>query len=375
MTKNRSQKKSSDKDKQKLHKTLMEDLRRGGLKRTLRQDFRDIYDFYIDSESRKRLKSMGRVRRWIRVAYWILRSLILKLSPLRRLLLVLSLIFYLFYTNIQSEQAQVNINLRLLGFVILLIVLMLELKDKLLAQDELAAGRAVQSALMPKDNPKISGWDIWLYTQSANEVGGDLVDYIRISKNRLGLALGDVAGKGLGAALVTAKLQATLRALAPNFPSLVKLGEELNRIFCRDRLPERFVSLVYLDLVPDSGRVRFLNAGHLPPVVIQSGKLQESPRGGPALSILPKATYKEQHIELQPGDLLFVYSDGITEAQNEQGEFFDEPRLFDLLRNHRTLSAEKIGIFILTQVKDFIGEKRPTDDLSMIVLKYTPRQN
>jgi len=359
MSKKISKSNKSSKSEPKLGRLLWEDLHRGGIKRTLRQDFRDIYHFYIDRKSRKQLKSMGRIRRWIRIAYWILRSLILKLTPARRVLLVASLI--VFFSN--------NPNVRLLGFLTLLLILMFELKDKLLARDELEAGRVVQFALIPDENPALSGWDIWLFTRPANEVGGDLVDYLKIDDNRLGITLGDVAGKGLGAALFMAKLQATFRALAPSFSSLNQLAVEMNRIFCRDGLPERFVSLVYLELEPDSGKVHLLNAGHLPPLAIRSGKLKELSRGGPALGILPKATYEEQHIDLQPGDLLFVYSDGITESQNEQGEFFGERHLQKLLTKWKNLPSEKIGTRVLEEVDVFIGDARPSDDVSLVILK------
>jgi len=132
-----------------------------------------------------------------------------------------------------------NINVRSLGFVILLVILLLELKDKLVATDELAVGRAVQIAMLPRDNPVVSGWEIWLYTHPANEVGGDLVDYIKMDSDRWGIAIGDVAGKGLGAAMLMSKLQATLRALAPGFQELSDLGSEVNRIIYRDGLRNR----------------------------------------------------------------------------------------------------------------------------------------
>ena len=119
-------------------------------------------------------------------------------------------------TDIPSRvgSTQISIHFPTLGIAILLFILMLELKDKLLAREELEAGRAVQRALMPDSGPTIPGWDVSLFTRSANDVGGDLVDYVPLDDQRNGLVLGDVAGKGLPAALLMAKLQSTLRALA-----------------------------------------------------------------------------------------------------------------------------------------------------------------
>jgi len=122
----------------------------------------------------------------------------------------------------------------------------LELKDKLHAKTELEEGRSVQNALMPEENPKVDGWDIWLYTRPANDVGGDLLDFTKISENNYGISLGDVAGKGLSAALLMAKLQSTIRAIVPDYISLSEFGNKLNHIFCRDSLPKLFSSLIYI---------------------------------------------------------------------------------------------------------------------------------
>ena len=192
----------------KFGKTIIDDIRHGDLKRTIPRDLKDFYEFYLDPETRAQLESMGRVRKWIRITFLLAKSLFLKLTPGRRILLVLGVLLAI------SRMSESN-NYSHIGLIILILVLALELKDKLLARDELETGRKVQIALMPERNPVIDGWDVWLFTRPANEVGGDLVDYIWLDHQRLGITLGDVAGKGLGAALLMAKLQATLRALAP----------------------------------------------------------------------------------------------------------------------------------------------------------------
>lgn len=370
MKNDHSHDKNSSQNSPKITRTILNDIRRGGFKRTLRQDFRDIYYFYLDQETRERLSHMGRVKRWIYLVIWILKSLILKLAPTRRILLVISLIC-LFISGNYTTNNDVNISLNInrLGYLLLLIILMLELKDKWFAQDELAVGRAVQNALLPRHNPILHGWDVWLYTQPANEVGGDLVDYIELSESKLGLALGDVAGKGLGAALLMAKLQATLRAMVRNFRSLAELGAQLNEIFCRDGIPNRFASLVYIQLESGSGLIRLLNAGHMPPIVMRQQKLEEMTPGAPALGINLEARYAEQSVELKPEDLLLVYSDGLTEARNEQDAFFGETRLLNLLPRLVDLSPEKMGIRLLNAVENFIGDARRSDDLSLIILK------
>ena len=247
---------------------------------------------------------------------------------------------------------------------------MLELKDKLLARHELQAGRAVQQALMPGAAPVVPGWDIWLYTRPANDVGGDLVDALA-SGAHTRLVLADVAGKALPAALLMAKVQATLRALVTEVPSLAGLAERTNTILCRDGLPNRFATMVYLDVEAGVSRVTLVNAGHQPPLVVSGGRFHELPTGGMALGMMPGSTYQEQDIELQTGEALVVYSDGVTEAMNDTGEFFGDDRLRALLSDPRSVSAEQYGRRLLAAVDTFMADTRPYDDLSLIVAKRT----
>jgi phosphoserine phosphatase RsbU/P len=189
----------------------------------------------------------------------------------------------------------------------------------------------VQMALMPAPTPGLAGWQIWLFTRPANDVGGDLVDYLRIDGQRASIVLGDVAGKGLPAALLMAKVQATLRALAPEFTSLAEIGTRVNTILHRDGLPNRFATLVYLEVAPTSGRVRVLNAGHMPPFVIRAATASELPRGSFAFGVMANASFQEQSVDLADGDTLVAYSDGVTEAMNAAGDFFGDERLAALL--------------------------------------------
>ena len=355
----------------KLGKTLFEDLRRRDLKRTIQRDFKELKEFMLNEERQKRLKKMRRVKRSLYLTWWLLKSLFLKLTPARRLLLAFGLGLVVFHGTVvySGHRVEFGQNIHIVGALIILFVLMLELKDKLLAREELEAGRAVQEALMPERSPSVPGWKLWLFSRSANEVGGDLLDFIEIGESRFGVALGDVAGKGLRAALLTAKLQATLRALMPDFTSLSELGGKLNQIFCRDSLPNLFASIMYVEIHPESGMIRSLNAGHIPPLIVRGIKVEKTEKGGSALGILAGAKFTEQQIELHSEDFMFAYSDGLTEARNEQGEFFGEARLLDLLPRIARLPAEQIGETVVTAVDRFVGEARANDDLSIALLR------
>jgi len=351
-----------------IGKTLWDDLHKADFK-SFKKDLKDIYDFYIDKKARKKLEKKGRVSRFFVLSWWVLKSLFFKLTPLRRILLVVSIILSFQSTSFNVDETQINIQFNILGYLLLLIILLLELKDKLLARNELAVGRAVQTALMPNKSPEIKGWDIWLYTCPANEVGGDIIDYIHFNSDIWAFTLGDVAGKGLGAALIAAKLQATLRAIAPLTKSLGKLATETNKILFRDGIPQRFVSLLYLNLGPDSGIIKYINAGHLPPLHIRDNKIVETAVGGQALGLTEKAVFKQESVTINSGDCFFIYSDGLTETMNEKEEFFGKERLFQILKESAHLSAEKTGKIILSSVEKFKGESHYRDDISLIMLK------
>jgi sigma-B regulation protein RsbU (phosphoserine phosphatase) len=350
---------------------IWNEVQRTGLRRTIDRTLLDLQQFYLSAHSRDRLVEMRKGRRAIYLVGWLLKSLFLKLSPARRVLLALSVVLMWQATNFERHGAttQISIHFPFFGIVTLVLILMLELKDKLLAQYELEAGRSVQQALMPDPSPTIPGWDVWLFTRSANDVGGDLVDYLPLSERRFGVVLGDVAGKGLPAALLMAKLQSTLRALAAEESSLAELGQKINRILCRDGLPNRFATLVYLDLGAGSGCVRVLNAGHPPPLVLRGRTLEELPNGAMALGMLSEATFSEQGVDLAAGDVLIVFSDGVTEAINGSDEFFGDERLRASLPALARMAARDIGTRVVAAVDDFVGDARPHDDLSLIVLR------
>lgn len=350
------------KDRPKLGKTVLDDFSRGDFGLSMRRDWADVVEFYLDPESLQELQEMGRIKRWWFSTWWMLKSMLLKLTPTRRILLLTSLVVFLY--GLDNEQFWV-----IVGFLGVLGVLMIELKDKLLAQDELASGRAVQFALMPDREPEFPGWDIWLFTRPANDVGGDLVDYLHLGTDRLALALGDVSGKGLPAALFMAKLQATIRALAPAHESLAALGGEINQIFWRDKLPNRFASLIYLELTANSGTIRVLNAGHLPPLHVDREGVRTMRQGDVALGLSRDHQFSERTVEVAPGEVIVAYSDGITEARTEEGSFFGDERLRKLVGRLQNLRAADLGGTILDTVDDFIGDARPSDDLSLIVLR------
>ncbi|HET9298700.1 MAG TPA: PP2C family protein-serine/threonine phosphatase [Candidatus Polarisedimenticolaceae bacterium] len=355
---------------QSLSKIVFEDLREVSLKGTFREGLREIYRFYLDEDHRAEVEQMGAVRRAFVVTGWLIRGLLLKLSPPRRLLLLISAALVVFGDTIafKWKAAQVVVDLQPWGYLLLLFVLTLELKDKLLARDEIEIARQVQRALLPTDPPAAAGWSIWGYTRPANDVGGDLVDYLRTGSGHVGIALGDVAGKGLGAALLMAKLQATLRAVASDHPDLDRLGQRLNAVLVQDGLPNRYATLFYAEVEPGGGALRYLNAGHNPPLLARWSGIEELGASSYPLGMLDDVAYRQGELDLRPGEMLVAYSDGLTEARNPAGEEFGLDRLRQALGRLRNLPAEEAGRSLLREVDLFMGEQRLDDDLSLVVL-------
>ena len=359
-----------------LWDTLKQDWRyvrddvRPGWRDMLRTTVAELKEFYLTPEHRRRLAGMGTLRRGLWLAGWLLKSLFLKLTPLRRFIFLAALVLLMASPRVSTGGGtSVSVDGQMFSMFLLIGLLLLELKDKLLARHELEAGRSVQRALMPDRCPSLAGWDVWLYTRPANDVGGDLVDCLELGPGRVAFTLADVAGKALPAALLMAKVQSTLRALATDAPSLSDLAAKTNDILCRDGLPNRFATLLYFDVRDDDGGVRLVNGGHMPPVLVSTAGYHELPRGDMALGMMPGAAYREQRQDVNPGEMLIAYSDGLTEALNAAGEFYGEDRLRADFATLATLTAKQAGERILASVDAFIGATRPYDDLSVVVLK------
>jgi sigma-B regulation protein RsbU (phosphoserine phosphatase) len=363
---------SSNSKEPRFTKTIKDDFKNLQVKDDLGKEYKDLKEYYLSEERKRKLESMGGCRKFFLIPWWMLKALFFKLTPFRRILLLFSIFMLLISGNNRIDSGNVTIDIigpGIIGGLILLFILALELKDKLLAKTELEEGRAVQLALMPEQSPKVDGWDIWLYTRSANDVGGDLLDFIQIESDRFGIAVGDVAGKGLSAALLMSKLQSTIRALVYDSQSLSNLGKKLNTVFHRDSPSKIFASLLYSEIRRNFADIKFINAGHFPPIIIRTGQIEKMQKTAPALGIVHDADFNEQRISLQQDEFVIFYSDGLIEAINETGEFFGENRLLDALQNSQLNSSKHLGEFLISKVDDFVKKFPAHDDLTLAILK------
>jgi sigma-B regulation protein RsbU (phosphoserine phosphatase) len=200
-------------------------------------------------------------------------------------------------------------------------------------QEELKRAREIQQMLLPSTLPQLAGVQIAGAWQPAREVGGDYFDVIQLDKNSLGICVGDVAGKGITAALLMANLQASFRAFAIPEASPQVVCTKLNKFLCANTAAGKFVTFFYAVLDADARTLTYENAGHSPGLLLRSNGTTETLQGGGAvLGALPDWTYQDYTAQLQPGDQLLLSTDGITEAENAQLEEFGDERLLEAAR-------------------------------------------
>ena len=243
---------------------------------------------------------------------------------------------------------------------------------------ELQIAREVQSRLLPQDQPVIRGLAYSGMCKTAREVGGDYSDFLHLGSQRLGIALGDIAGKGISAALLMASLQALLRSHSLTLnDDLAELAAELNRHLCENTAESRFATFFIGIYDDETRRLRYVNAGHTPPMLMRKavggGSSREVVRlqpGGPVLGMFKDERYTPAELSLDEGDLLLIYSDGLTEAMNSEGECFGEARLEEWTSRHAELSETEISAGLVGQVESFVGEgEAQQDDITLIVAK------
>ncbi len=266
-TKNTDQKREP-----RIRHTIRSDFRQTKIKEEFKSEYKDLKQYFLSEKRKEKLESMNAFKKFFVLPWWLLKAMYFKLTPFRRILFFIGLIGFFTFGKFSSGDEGTTFNLNISAVFtafVFLFILALELKDKLLAKTELEEGKAIQQALMPEQSPKVKGWDIWLFTRSANDVGGDLLDFIQIDENKFGVAVGDVAGKGLSAALLMAKLQSTIRAINYDQLPLSKMCQKLNSIFYRDSPSKIFASLVYAEISDSSGEINFINAGHYPPLIVK----------------------------------------------------------------------------------------------------------
>ena len=239
------------------------------------------------------------------------------------------------------------------------------------AQELRLAGK-IQASFLPNKFPTIPGWQLAVTLQPARDTSGDFFDVIELSEGRLGILIADVADKGVGPALYMALSRTLLRTFAVDYdadPEVVFFAA--NGRLLSDARANLFVTGFYGILEPENGMLTYANAGHNPPFLIHGNgevSVQALARTGIAMGIEEESTWRQDSVYIQPGDVLILYTDGIPDAQNEDGAFFDEERIIEIAAAHLGQPAHEIQSAILEEVQKFVGSIPQFDDITLMVL-------
>lgn len=240
---------------------------------------------------------------------------------------------------------------------------------------ELEVASLIQRAIVPSEYPPFPGrvdFDVRASMAPARVVGGDFYDYFLIDQDRLGFVIGDVSGKGVPSALFMAVCRTLIKATARELVSPEVCLERVNRVLASEGVPSMYVTVFYGVLDTRSGHVAFCNAGHNPPLVLRGdGSLEPvAQTGGMVLGLFENAAYEAGHIVLETGDLLFAYTDGVTEARNPAGEEFTPARLLPCLARCGGRGLDAVIRTVGEELAAFVGEEPQADDITMLALRY-----
>jgi len=340
-------------------------------------DARSSYGFYGKDVDWDEVNKLPWWKRPFRVAGQLFWAMMNKLTPARRVLLLIALVLLaLSGMRIQTDQFNSEIDFKFIAAVLFLLLLSLELADKVVMKRDLEIAREIQTWLVPSAPPAIPNAAVAFWTRPQNSVAGDYYDAFYPLKSgdqggKLMLVMADVAGKSVPAALLMATLQASLRTLVSDAQPLSQLAERLNHYASAHSLGgQRFTTAVIAEYDPSTRELTYVNAGHNAPVVRHAnGGTDRLESSALPLGITADATFPAASIQLQRGDTLVLFTDGVVEAFNSSGEEYSDPRWLNTIRSLPKLPAQGTLQYLMKSVEDFVGATRQSDDITCLVLQ------
>jgi phosphoserine phosphatase RsbU/P len=339
-------------------------------------DAQASYGFYGKDVDWKGISELPRWRRPRQIAKQIFWALLMKMTPARRVFLFLALGLLLLSVLVQDDR---NLCL-LIATLCFLLLLSLELADKVTMKRDLEIAREIQSWLVPSESPGVAGANLAFHTRPQNSVAGDYYDAFYPFEDaenggKLFLAIADVAGKSIPAALLMATFQASLHTIARQGVPLEELVLRLNRYACAHSLDGmRFTTAVLGEYDPGAKRLCYVNAGHNAPIIrrrngtVNPG-IERLEVGGMPFGISLEAQYQTGVVDLAPQDALILFTDGVVEAFNQGGEEFTDERWIAAVRNLPDWDAQRSLQFLMQRVDEFVGATRQSDDITCLVLR------
>jgi serine phosphatase RsbU (regulator of sigma subunit) len=349
--------------------------------------------FEKDARSSYRLYSAGldsleaepsrgrRIWRFAKALFW---AILEKLTPARRVLLLLGLILLFIPAGGASSAGPNNqfeiheFDLHVWGGLLLFLVLLLELADRVVMKRDLEIAKDIQAWLLPGAPLQLPGYQIAYATRPANTVAGDYYDVIlrpgaTPSADRVLFVVADVAGKSIPAAMLMATFQASLRTLSPSGIGLAELIAGINQYSCSNSMGGvRFTTAFFAELDPATGEIVYVNAGHNVPILRKSsGAVERLEAGGLPVGIFAEAAYQTGTARLEPGDWLVIFTDGVVEAVNLKDAEYGEPELIALVDRESKLAPPEMLRTMLAELDKFVGNTPQHDDMTCLLVKRT----
>jgi sigma-B regulation protein RsbU (phosphoserine phosphatase) len=248
------------------------------------------------------------------------------------------------------------------------------LDEKKRIDHDLSVARQIQASLLPDEVPHLEGVELAAFNEPAQQIGGDYYDFVLIDDKHLGIAMADVSGKGIGGALLMSVCRSVLRAQAPGNLSPASVLKSINRVMSRDISEDMFVTMLYMVLHVDTRRLVVARAGHERPVLIdRQGQVRALESSGTAIGMVDVDTFEallsETTVDLQTGDVVVAYTDGITEAQNSEGEEWGSPNFLDACRVASGEGANSVLNNVRQRLRRFVGGRAQYDDMTLLALR------
>ena len=364
-----------------LRELFTRDLTHDDLSRLLQHEVGETFRFLTREVDTSDLGALPRWRRYPRALMRFFLAIAYRLNPWRRVLFAASMMAlalgWLGFALYLVSQGPFTIHplfqfhtWLLLAATLFALLLVLELRDKLTLKGDLEIARQIQFGLLPFEPWDKDGVHVEAAMRPANTVGGDYFDVIELGPGRLAVAVGDVAGKGMPAALLMALLQGSLRTLVAAGLRGAELVARLNDHLCANIPSNRLVTLFYAELDTGSGELRYVNSGHNPPFLLCPG--QQPARlcaTAMALGVTTETEFTSMTLELEPGDRLVLYTDGVTEAEDPADREYGDARLGAWLQANRERPARMLIDGVIAEVLAHCGHARPRDDMTLMCLE------
>jgi hypothetical protein len=370
-----------------LRDLFTQDVTRDGLRDLVKRDPKDTFRFFarhIDFDSLRTLPWYKRVP----VTMWrAFLALAYRLSPPRRIAFAVATVAFVWgclrFVSVSFQPRSIPLVIFetgagiwwwLITIAILVLLLLMELRDKLSLKGDLEIAREIQFGLVPSEPFERDNFTIHYAMRPANTVGGDYYDIIELEENHMGLIVGDVAGKGMPAALMMALLQGSLRTLLTAGHRGTELISKLNNYLYSNIPANKLVTLFYAELDTSNGEIRYVNAGHNAPFLLRADRIERLASTSIVIGIVEELDIEERRDVLLPGERLVIFTDGVSEAFNSDDQEYGEDRLENLLKNRAGGDPVELIKRLIDDVVSFCGDARPGDDMTVMLVSHSSEQ-